>query len=91
MTIEKDGRRAFGAEPVAVDDRIAGRFDEPHVLQSNPAHLVRAPFGAATDVALVLRQRADAWYGQIPLQFLDIAVAIQVDEVDDGWRRHGNH
>ena len=31
----------------------------------------------------MLRQRADAWYGQIPFQFLDIAVAIQVDEVDD--------
>ena len=50
VAVEEDGRRAFGAEPVAVDDGIAGRLDQPHVLHPDPPHLVGGPLGAAPDV-----------------------------------------
>jgi hypothetical protein len=45
-------------------------------------HLFDAPIGAAFDVACVLRQRADARNREEPLELLEIAVAIHVDEVD---------
>ena len=83
VAVEQNRRRALGAEPVAVDDRVARRVDEPDVLHADAAHLVGAPFGAALDVGGVLGQRADARDGQQGLQFLEVLVAVDVDEVDD--------
>ena len=40
VAVEEDRRRARRAQPVAVDDRIARRLDQPHVLQSDAPHLV---------------------------------------------------
>ena len=60
VAVEENRRRARRAEPVAVDDRIARRVDEPDVLQADAAHLVGAPFGAPLHVGRVLGQRADA-------------------------------
>ncbi len=83
VAVEEDGRRTLGAEPVAIDDRVAGRFDEPDVVETDAAHLVCRPFGAAPDVAGVLRQRTDARNRQVRLQLFDVAVTVGVDEVDD--------
>src|SRR5204863_7167346 len=69
--------------PVAVNNRITRCLDQPHVLQPDAAHLIRAPFGAAADVGLVLGQRADAGNGEQRLQFVDVSVPVDVDEVDD--------
>ena len=43
VAVEEDRRRAWRAQPVAVDDRIARRVDQADVLQSDPPHLVGAP------------------------------------------------
>ena len=47
VAVEQDRRRARRMEPVAVDDRIAGRLDQPDVLESDARHLVGGPLGAA--------------------------------------------
>ena len=83
VAVEEDRRRAFGAEPVAIDDGVAGRFEEPDIGQADAAHLVGRPFGAAAHIAGMLRQRADARNREVSLQLLDVAVTIGVDEVDD--------
>ena len=83
VAVEQDRRRALGAEPVAVDDGIARRLDQPDVLQADAAHLVGGPLGAAPDVGRVLRQRADAGDREVVLEFVDVAIAVGVDEVDD--------
>ena len=83
VPVEEDGRRARRAEPVAVDDRVARRVDQPHVLQADAPHLLRAPVGAAPDVGGVLRQRADARDREKRLQLVEVAIAIDVDEIDD--------
>ena len=83
VAVEQDRRRAGRAEPVAVDDRVARRVDQPDVLQADPPHLVGAPLGAALDVAGMLGQRADARNREQRLQLLEIAFAVDVDEVDD--------
>ncbi len=83
VAVEEDGRRAFRAQPVAVDDRIAWRVDQAHVAEADAAHLVGGPLGAAADVGGVLRQRADAGNREILLELFDVAVAVGVDEVDD--------
>ena len=88
VAVEEDRRRTFGAQPVAVDDGVAGRFDEPDVVEADAAHLLGRPLGAAPDVAGVLRQGADARNREVGLQLLDVAVTVRVDEVDDvvHWR-----
>ena len=83
MAVEEDRRRALGAEPVAIDDRVAGRLDQPDVLQPDAAHLLGGPLGAAPHVLLMLRQRADAGNGEVGLELVDVAIAVGVDEVDD--------
>ena len=83
VAVEQDGRRPGRPQPVAVDDRIAGRLEQPDVLQPDAAHFVAAPFGTAADVGFVLGQRADARDGQQRLQFVDVSVAVDVDEIDD--------
>ena len=54
VAVEEDRRRARGAEPVAVDHRIAGRVDQPDVVQADAPHLVGAPVGAAPHVGGML-------------------------------------
>ena len=60
VAVEQDRRRALRRQPVAVDDRVARRLDQPDVLHADPAQFVGRPFGAAAHVGLMLRQRADA-------------------------------
>ena len=50
VAVEQNRRRTRRAEPVAVHHRIAGRLDQPDVLQADAPHLVGAPVGAALDV-----------------------------------------
>ena len=83
VTVEEDGRRSLGAEPVAVDHRIPGRLDQPDVLHADPPHLVGGPLGTAAHICLVLRQRADAGDGEVGLELLDVPVAVGVDEIND--------
>ena len=56
VPVEQNGRRARRMQPVAVDDRIARRVDEPHVLETNAAHFV----GASTLRSVSHRPRARA-------------------------------
>ena len=83
VAVEEDRRRARRAKPVAVHDREARRLDQPDILQADAPHLLRRPLGATLHVVLVLRQRADAGNREVLFQFLDIPVAMRVDEVDD--------
>jgi hypothetical protein len=84
MAVEQDGGSIRSAQPVAIDDREAWRVDEPDVLQADPLHLVCRPFRTRTHVVGMLREGADARDREVSLQFLDVAVAIGVDEIDDG-------
>ena len=83
VAVEEDRRRPLRCQPVAVHDRVARRLDQPDVLHADAAQFIRRPFGALAHVGLVLRQRADAGNREIRLQFLDVAIAVGVDEVDD--------
>jgi hypothetical protein len=62
---------------------MAGRFDQPHVLEADPPHLVGGPLRAAAHVGGMLGKRADARNGQIPFELLDVSIAARVDVVDD--------
>ncbi len=84
VSVEEHRRRAGRAEPLAVDDGIAGRLFEPRRRQTDATELVARPLGAAANVGSVLRQGADAGDGQVFLQLVEIAVAVRVDEIDDG-------
>ena len=83
VAVEEDRRRAFGAEPLGVDHRMPGRLHELRVVQADPGELGGRPLGAAADVGGVRRQRRDAGNRQVFLQLLDVAVAVDVDVVDD--------
>ena len=83
VAVKKDGRRARRAEPVAVDHGVPRRRNEPDVLQTDAAHLVGAPFGAALHVAGVLGQRADARDREQRFQLIEVLLAVHVDEIDD--------
>ena len=60
VAVEEDRRLAGRVQPVAVDDRVAGRVDQPDVLQAGRPQRLGRPLGGAAHVAGVLRQRADA-------------------------------
>ena len=83
VAVEEDRRLAWSAEPVAVDDRIAWRVDQRDVLHAGGTKRVGGPLGRAPHVGRVLRQRADARNREVLLQLVDVAIAIDVDEVDD--------
>ena len=83
VAVVEDGRLAWGAKPVAVHHRVARRVNQGDVLHPCRAKRVRGPFGGAPHVGGVLRQRADARDRQVLLQLVDVAIAIDVDEVDD--------
>src|SRR4029450_3103456 len=83
VTVEEDGGRPFGAQPVAIDDRMARRFDQFHVLQPDPLHLRPRPLRALPHIVRMLRQSADAGNSQVGLELVDVTIAMRVDEVDD--------
>ena len=84
VPIEEDGRCVLGAKPVAVDNRIPLGFVQFDILQADSAHLCGRPIGAAPNIIGVLGERADTWNGEIRLQLFDVAVAVRVDEIDNG-------
>ena len=47
------------------------------------AQRVGRPLCGAADVAACSRQRADAGDGEVLLQLVDVAIAVDVDEIDD--------
>ncbi len=83
VAIKQNGRRAGGTEPVAVHNRVARRIDQPDVLETDAPHLVGAPLGAPLHIRRMLGQRADAWDSQERFELREIAIAVDVDEVDD--------
>ena len=83
VTVEQDRRSARRFKPIAVDHRIAGRLDETHVLETDTPHFSRAPFGAPAHVGCVLWQRRNTWNREQRLQLVEVAIAIEVDEIDD--------
>ncbi len=83
VPVEENRRRAFSAEPFAVDNRVAWRFFETHVVQANPLHLGAGPLRAAADVFLVLRQGADAGDSQVLREFVNVTIPVDVDVVDN--------
>ena len=83
VPVEENRRFARRIEPVAVDDRIARRVDEPHVLHAHLLQRISRPLRRAAHIGRVLRQRADARDREVLLELLDVPVAVDVDEVDD--------
>ena len=47
VAVEEDRRRPLRCHPVAIDDRVARRLDQPDVLHADAAQFIRRPFGAA--------------------------------------------
>ena len=83
VAVEEDRRLARRVQPVAVDHGVARRLNQLDVLQSRGAQRVGRPLRRLAHVLGVLGQRRDAGNGQVLLQLLDVAIAIDVDEVDD--------
>ncbi len=81
VPVIQDRRLAWRAKPVAVHHRMTGGVDQRDVLHAGAAQRLRRPLGGTTHVGVVLGQRADARDRQVLLQFVDIAIAIDVDEV----------
>ncbi len=60
VSVDQDGRRALGMQPVGGDDRVAfGRVDR-HMLEAGAAHALRHPFGGFGDMLGIGRIGADA-------------------------------
>ena len=83
VAVEEDRRRAWRIQPFAVDDRVARRFEQPHVLEADALHVIGAPLGRAPHVGLMLGKRADARNGEVLLQLVDVAIALHVDVIND--------
>jgi len=84
VPVEQNRRRTRRAQPLAVDDWVAGRVEQLHAGEADALHLLGGPLGAPHDVAMVRGQRADAGDREIRLQFVDVSVAVEVDEINDG-------
>ena len=54
VPVEEHRRRARRVQPVAVDDRVARRVDDPHVLEADRPQLLGRPLGAPAHVGGVL-------------------------------------
>ena len=44
VPVKENSRRARCAKPVAIDHRVAGCLNQPHVLEPDPAQLFSGPF-----------------------------------------------
>jgi hypothetical protein len=85
VAVEQDRRCTGRAQPVAVDDGVAGRVDQADVLHADALQFLRRPLGTAAHVAGVLRQRADAGDREVLLQLVDVAIAVHVDEINHAF------
>jgi hypothetical protein len=83
VTIEENGRPAGSMEPIAVDHRVTGRVHEANILETHATQLIGGPLGASAHVGRMLKKRADAGNGEELLQLLHVAIAVDVDEVDN--------
>src|SRR4026207_422365 len=83
MPEKRHRRLARRIQPVAVDNGIAGRVHDADVLQSRTRQRVGGPLRRTPHIGCVLWKRADARYCEVLLQFVNVAVAVDVDEVDD--------
>ena len=83
VAVEQDRRRPGRVQPIAIDDRIAGRVEQPHMLEADALHVIGAPLGCAPHVCLMLRKRADARDREVLLELVNVAITLQVDVVDD--------
>ena len=83
VAVEEDRRLAWRVEPVAVDHRMARRVDQLHVLHAGAGERVSGPLRGAPHVRGMLGKRADARDREILLQFINVSIAVDVDEVDD--------
>jgi hypothetical protein len=57
------------------------RVRDTDVVHPGPTKRFRGPLGGATHVTGVLRQRADTRNREVLLQFIDVPIAIDVDEI----------
>ncbi len=83
VAVDEHRRRPRGAEPLAIDDRMAWRVDESRAFEPDGAHVLCHPLGAAADVTGVFGNGADARNGQKGLQFVEVAGLAGLDEIDD--------
>ena len=83
VAVEEDRRLPRCVEPVAVDHRMAGRVDQLHVAHPGAGERVGRPLRRAPHVGGMLGKRADARDRQILPQFINVSIAVDIDEVDD--------
>jgi hypothetical protein len=57
------------------------RVHDTDILHPCPAKRFRGPFGGAAHVTGVVWQRADTRNREVLLQFIDVPIAIDVDEI----------
>ena len=85
VAVDEDrGRVGAGMEPVRVDDRVAGRLLDGHVLGAGTFERSGEPGCRCTAVVTMLRQRRDARDPQERLVTLEALVAGRVEVVLEG-------
>src|SRR5262245_17171544 len=82
MSVKQNRRLARRIQPVAVHDRVAWRIDEPYVLYARARQRVSRPLRRAAYAGRMLRKRTPSRNRELLFQFLNIAIAVYVDEVD---------
>jgi hypothetical protein len=83
VPVKQDRRLAGRIQPVGVDHWIPRRIHQPDVLHAGGAQRVGGPLRCAPDIASVFRQRADAGNGEKLFQLVDVAIAVNVDEINN--------
>ena len=84
MAVDEGGRRAFGVEPLAVDDRVAAGLEQPDVLEADPLEVAEEPPRGGLHVGGVLGRGADARDAQELAELVDVPPAGVVEIVGDG-------
>ena len=82
VAVEQNRRLARGVQPLAVDNRVARR-SMSRTFCMPTAQRIGGPLRGAADVGGVLGKRADARNREVLLQLLDVAITVDVDEIDD--------
>ena len=73
MPVDQHGGFARSMQPVSINQRMTGGFNQPHVFHSDTFQLRCQHIGGMTAIDLVLGQRGDGWNAQQGLQLIEKA------------------
>ena len=84
MAIGQAGWLACGMQPVSINQRVTGGFDDPDMLQANPLHLPGQALGGKPDVARMLGEGRDRRNAEQRFQFLKEASLLAAGKIERG-------